>query len=161
MRLQMGLAAAALCAALLVGGAALAEGPPTRAEYVARLESICKPHALATQRVMKGVRAEVQAEELAIAAAKFAHVTQIFGETVREIGAVERPTADAERLAKWFSYLQRQESYLGKITAKLRAGNTVSAQRLTARFIHDGNLANDVVLPFGFNYCSFKFSRYG
>ena len=39
--------------------------------------------------------------------------------------------------------------------------NAIKAQRLTARFIHNGNLANNVVLAFGFDWCSFKFSRYG
>jgi hypothetical protein len=38
---------------------------------------------------------------------------------------------------------------------------TIKAQRLTARFIHNGNLANNDTLAFGFDYCSFKFSRYG
>jgi hypothetical protein len=72
-----------------------------------------------------------------------------------------RPPEDVARLAKWFGYLDRQESYLRRITAQLRAGRAIKAQRLTARFIHSGNLANNVVLAFGFNYCSFKFSRYG
>jgi hypothetical protein len=27
-------------------------------------------------------------------------------------------------------------------------------------FVHNGNLANDVVIAFGFNYCRFKFSRF-
>ena len=40
-------------------------------------------------------------------------------------------------------------------------GRAIPAQRLTARFIHNGNLANNTVIAFGFNYCSFKFSRYG
>ena len=31
----------------------------------------------------------------------------------------------------------------------------------TQMFFHNGNLANNVVLSFGFEYCSFKFSRYG
>ena len=49
----------------------------------------------------------------------------------------------------------------GQITANLRAGRGIAAQRLISRFIHSGNLANRVVLAFGFDYCSFKFSRYG
>ena len=72
-----------------------------------------------------------------------------------------RPPADSAKLAKWFVYLGRQESYLKSITAELRAGHTIAAQRLTARFIKNGNHANNTVLAFGFNYCSFKFSRYG
>lgn len=150
-----------LVAALALAALAAAEGTPTRTEYVAHLEGICKPHAEATERAMKGVRADVRAERLGVAAKKFSRATKIFAATVGEISAVPRPPADAERLAKWFTYLGRQESFLKKITAALRAGHTIKAQRYTARFIRNGNLANNVVLAFGFDYCSFKFSRFG
>jgi hypothetical protein len=155
------IAAAALAAMLCAAVSALAAEAPTRDEYVTRLESICKPDAEATQRVMKGARAEVRAERLDPAAAKFAKAAAIFGSTVGKISAVPRPADDAAKLTKWFGYLKSQEAYLTQITAQLNAGRTIKAQRLTARFIHNGNLANNVVLAFGFDYCSFKFSRYG
>jgi hypothetical protein len=154
------IAIALLAAALLAADAGAAEAP-TREAYVARLEAICKPDALATQRVMKGAKADVRAEQLAVAARKFAKADAIYSGTVKQIAAVPRPEADAAKLSKWFTYLGRQVSYLERITAKLRQDNPIQAQRLTARFIHNGNLANNVVLAFGFDYCSFKFSRYG
>jgi hypothetical protein len=141
-------------------GAAAAESL-TRDEYVAKLELVCKPDAEATQRAMKGARADLSAERLGTAAAKFGKAASIFGSTLKKISVVPRPAADAVKLGKWFGYLKAQESYLIRITAQLRAGHAIPAQRLTARFIHNGNLANNVVLAFGFNYCSFKFSRYG
>jgi hypothetical protein len=150
-----------LAVALLSGGTAAAAEAPTRAEYVDTLEGICKPDALATQRAMKGARADVRAERLKVAAAKFAKATSIYGGTVKAMTPVTRPSADRERLSKWFTYLNRQVSYLRQITRELRAEQAIKAQRLTARFIHNGNLANNVVLAFGFDYCSFRFSRYG
>jgi hypothetical protein len=154
--------AAVLAAALLVvGTSAAAAEAPTRDEYVTQLEGICKPDAEATRRVMKGARSDIKAERLGAAAGKFAKATTIFGSTVRKISAVSRPSADATKLRKWFGYLKTQESYLKQITVQLRQDHAIKAQRLTARFIHNGNLANNVVLAFGFDYCSFKFSRYG
>lgn len=148
--------------ALVVGvGSALAAEGPTRQEYVSQLEEVCKPDAEATQRAMKGARSDIQAERFAAAAGKFARATRIFGSTVDEIAPVPRPSADKERLEKWFGNLRTQESYLAQITSQLRADHGIKAQRLIARFIHSGNLANNVVLAFGFNYCSFKFARYG
>jgi len=134
---------------------------PTRDEYVDRLEAICKPDAEATQRAMKGARSDIRAERLKVAAGKFAKATAIFGGTVKQISAAPRPPADSAKLGKWFTYLKRQQSYLGQITAQLRQDHAIKAQRLTARFIHNGNLANNTVLAFGFDWCSFKFSRYG
>ena len=150
-----------LTVALVAAATATAAEAPTRDEYVEQLEKVCKPDAEATQRAMKGVRADVRAERLKVAAKKFAKATAIFGGTVKEISKVTRPEADATRLSKWFTYLNRQSSYLGQITEQLRQEHAIKAQRLTARFIHNGNLANNVVLAFGFNWCSFKFSRYG
>ena len=156
------LGVAMLGVALLAGAASAgAAEAPTRDEYVSQLEDVCKPDAEATQRAMKGARSDIQAERLAVAAEKFAAATSIFGSTVKEIAVVPRPPADAAKLSKWFGYLKAQESYLKRITAKFRADKPIQAQRLTARFIHNGNLANNTVLAFGFNYCSFKFSRYG
>lgn len=154
------IAIAFLAAAVLAADAAAAEAP-TREEYVTALEKICKPDALATQRAMKGARADVRKERFRDAAGKFGKATTIFGGTVKQIAAVPRPGADLAKLHRWFGYLNQQEVYLRKITAALRADKGIKAQRMTARFIHNGNLANNVVLAFGFDYCSFKFSRYG
>ena len=149
-------------AVLLLGAAsAPAAEAPTRDEYVDQLEPICKPGAEATERVMKGVRADVDAGRVGLAAHKFERAAKLFGDTVDAIAPVPRPAADKARLTRWFTYLDQQRDYLKEITAQLKAGHTIKAQRLTARFIHSGNLANNVVLAFGFNHCSFRFSRYG
>ena len=152
---------AVLLALVLVSAASAAAEAPTREEYVGQLEGICKPGTEATQRAMKGARADLAGERFGVAAGKFAKASSIFGSTVKRIAPVPRPPADAAKLTRWFGYLQAQVSYLRRITAQLRAGRGIKAQRLTARFIHNGNLANNVVLAFGFDYCSFKFSRYG
>lgn len=157
---RLPLAAVAL-AVLALSASAAAEVAPERAEYVSHLESICRPRVAETQRAVRGVRADVRAERLGVAARKFGRAASIFGGTVRAIAAVPRPPADAARLAKWFGYLGRQETYLRKAAAALRAGRTIQYQRYAVRFVHNGNLANEVVLAFGFDYCSFKFSRFG
>jgi hypothetical protein len=143
------------------GAAAETTEAPTRGEYVSQLEKICRPGAEETQRAMKGVRDDIHASRIPLATHKFERAAKIFGRTIATIAKAPRPTADVARLKKWFSYLNRQEDYLQEITAQLRSGHTIKAQRLTARFIHNGNLANNVTLAFGFDWCSFKFSRYG
>jgi hypothetical protein len=149
-------------AAFAAAAPATADGVLTRDEYVDRLERMCKPRAEATRRAMKGVRNDVRyPKRLPIAADKFGKGAEIFGGTIEKIGRVPRPAADVAKLKEWFVYLNRQEAYLLEITEQLRMGHTIKAQRLTSRFIHNGNLANNVTLAFGFDFCSFKFSRYG
>jgi len=151
-------AAALLLCAL---SAAAAAEVLTREEYVPRLETICKPQAEATRAAMDGVRDDVHDGRIPLAAHKFRRAAKIFGGTVSRIAKVSRPPGDTERLREWFVYLKRQADYLKRIAAQLRADRPIKAQRLTARFIHNGNLANNVTLAFGFDFCSFKFSRYG
>jgi hypothetical protein len=154
------LVAVASLAAVVLSASAGAEALPDRAEYVSRLESICKPGVESTQRAVRGVRSDIRAERLAVAAGKLGRATRIFGGTVRELTTVPRPPLDATQLAKWFGYLRLQESYLAKAAAALRTQRIVQYQHHAVRFVHNGNLANDVVIAFGFDYCRFKFSRF-
>lgn len=156
--LVLALGAASAIAETLPEGAG--EGP-TRKEYVTELEKMCKPGSEETQRAMKGARGDIVGNRIPVATTKFEKAAKIFGRTISEIGKPARPTADTARLKKWFTYLNRQEQYLEEITSQLRMNHKIKAERLTGRFIHNGNLANNVTLAFGFNYCSFKFSRYG
>jgi hypothetical protein len=150
------LAFAVLVLAAPVTGAA----EPTRAEYVAQLEGICKPGSESTQRAVRGFRADIRSERLRQAGRRLAKAQRIFADTVSSIATVPRPGADTDTLARWFSALRRENSYLGRTVAALRAEDVARFQRVSADFIHEGNKANNVVVSFGFNYCAFKPSRF-
>ena len=157
---RIGVATVAM-ALLSAAAAAAEEAPaPSRAEYVAKLEGICKPRALATKHAVQGMRADLRAERLAIAAAKFSQASRFFAATVREISPLPRPLADRATLASWFHYLAQEESNLQRIVAVLRADRPVAFQHASARFVTSGERADNVVLAFGFNYCYFKLSRF-
>ena len=149
-----------LAALALAPVGSAAAGQLARPEYVAHLERICKPGSKATQRAVRGVRSDVRHERLRLAATKFARAKRIFAHTVRSISTVRRPAADGDTLARWFKALARERVYLGRIAAALRSDNVARFQRASARFIHQGNRANNVIVSFGFNYCSFKPSRF-
>ena len=158
-------AGAALVCLLIATGMGNAEVPTSapveRAGYVKQLEAICAPGAEATRRVVKGVRANVQRGLLKRAAGQFARAGQIFGGTVKRIGLVPRPNADKPTLARWFIDLNLQESYLKKIALALRTGEKIRAQGYEARFVHYGNVGNNVVLTFEFHSCRFDPTRFG
>jgi hypothetical protein len=154
------LGAAASLAVLALNVPAGAEPPTSQAEYVSSLEAICKPGVEATEKAVRGVRSDIRAERLALAAGKLGSAARIFDGTVGKISAIPRPPLDATQLAKWFGYLRLQESYLARAAAALRAQRIVRYQHNAVRFVHNGNLANDVVITFGFDYCRFQFSRF-
>ncbi len=132
----------------------------TRPEYVAQLETICKPGSEATQRTVRGMRADIRAERLRVAATKFSKARQIFAGTVSSISTVPRPAADRATLSRWFAALGRETDYLGRSAAALRAEDIPRFQRVSGRFFQEGSKANNVVVSFGFDYCNFKSSRY-
>jgi hypothetical protein len=154
------LVGAMMLAAVALSASAGAAAMPERAEYVNRLESICRPGVEETQQAVRGVRSDIKAERLSVAAGKLAAAARIFDGTVSRISAVPRPPYDATHLAKWFGYLKLQQSYLGRAAAALRAERIPRYQHNAVLFVHNGNLANDVVIAYGFNYCRFKFSRF-
>ena len=106
------LVAAASLAVLALSALAGADAAPDRAEYVSRLESVCKPGVEDTQRAVRGVRSDIRRERLAVAARKLSSAGRIFDGTVRSDLRRAAPPADAAQLAKWFGYLRLQESYL-------------------------------------------------
>ena len=113
--------AAASLVALALSGLAGASAPPDQAEYVSRLEAICKPNVEETQRAVQGVRSDIRRERFTIAARKLSSAGRIFDGTVGAISAVPRPPADAAQLAKWFADLRQQESYLRRSASALRS----------------------------------------
>ena len=131
-RIATRIGVATVAIALLFAAAADAEEAPapSRAEYVAKLEGICKPRALATKRAVQGMRADLRAERLAIAAAKFSQASRFFAATVREISPLPRPLADRATLARWFRYLAQEESNLQQ---DRRRASRRPSRRLPAR----------------------------
>jgi hypothetical protein len=150
----------ALIAALASAPAARATAEPTRAQYVAQLEKICKPGSEATERAVRGMRSDIRAERLRVAADKFSKARRIFAGTVNSISKVPRPASDRDTLARWFAALDREQSYLGQIVTALRAEDIPRFQRIQGQFAQQGSKANNVVVSFGFNYCAYKPSRF-
>jgi hypothetical protein len=154
------LGAALLLALSLAVAVSAAAEEPTRAEYVAQLEQICKPGSEQIQRAVHGVRSDIRAERLAVAGRKFGRAKPIFAATLRSISAVPRPAADRATLSRWFAALGSEKTYLGQMVTALRAGSLARFEHVFAGFSREGTRANNVVVAFGFNYCAYKSGRY-
>ena len=145
-------AAAVVVLVLAVCGAALA-AEVSRDEYKEAAEPICKTSAKANERILAGVRKEVKQGKLKTAAAKFAKASKEQAQTLRELEALPRPSADEARLEKWFSYLKIEADLFATAGKKLKAGDKAGAQHVFAKLTPNANKANNQVLPFEFHYC--------
>jgi len=152
--------AATVVALLATAALALAEAEQTRETYVTQVEPICKTNTKANEQILSGVRKKIQKGQLTVAAGQFTKASTAFGKAVKQIKAVPQPTADQAKLAKWTGYLEGETKLLGEIGKALKAGNKSRAQTLSVKLTHNGNLANNAVLGFDFDYCLIDSSRF-
>jgi hypothetical protein len=153
---------AALCGAALlaplVTPALAAE--PTRTTYREAVEPICRANTQANERILAGVKGEVRAGKLKPAAARFSRVARALKATVGELRAVPPPAADASRLSRWLAQVSTEASLFEQIAAGLRAGEKAQAERIVTKLTTNANQANNMVLPFEFEYCRLEPLRF-
>jgi hypothetical protein len=153
-------AGGALLGAALLGAVALGATEQTRESYVAQVEPICKSNTKANEKILAGVRKEIKQGKLKLAGGRFSRAATAFEKAVNQIRAVPQPSADRPRLTKWLGYLDKETALLREIGKALKAGKKHRVQALSVRLTQNGNLANDTVLGFEFNYCLIRQSRF-
>lgn len=146
-------------AALVAATPAYAE-TPTREEYAAAVEPICERNAVANEQILKGARERVKSDKLKAASGQFLRASDAFGATIKELAAVPRPPADANRLQKWLGFLKLVKQHLGNIGKALGEGNKIKATHIQIRAERSGNAANNVVFSFPFKSCRLTPSRF-
>jgi len=160
-RLAVTAATALLAVALFAVGAFAATSPEqTRESFVTQAEPICKTNTKANEKILAGVRKKVQKGQLSVAAGQFTKASAAFGKALKQLKAVPQPPADAAKLNKWLGYLETETKMLGEIGKALKAGDKNKAQTLSVKLTHNGNLANNTVLGFEFDYCLIDSSKF-
>ena len=80
---------------------------------------------------------------------------------MKQIKAVPQPVADTAKLAKWIGLLEEEQKLLGEIGRRPEGREEdAGEQPLRPCSTHNGNLANNAVLGFEFNYCLIDSSRF-
>src|ERR1700742_4953924 len=151
-------AAVAVLVLVICGAAFAAE--VSREEYKDAAEPICKASTKANEGILAGVRKEVKKGQLKTAAVKFAKASKEQAQTLRELEALPRPSADEARLTKWFSYLKIEAELFATAGKKLKAGDKAGADHITVKLAQNANKANLQVLPFEFHYCRQEPSKF-
>lgn len=160
-RVRITLTAALALVAVLAATAVAATSPTqTRESYAATVEPICKRNTQANEQILSGVRKKIQQGKLDIAAGKFAKASSAFGKAVKQLRAVPQPTADAAKLNKWLGYLDKETTLLAEIGKALKNDQKTRAQRLSVQLTRNGNVANNQVLGFEFDYCLIDSSKF-
>lgn len=153
--------AALLAVALLAAGAlAATSAEQTRESYVAQVEPICKTNTKTNERLLGGVKKQVKEGKLKAAAGKVSAAVVSGNSTVKKLKQVPQPVADAAKLGKWLGLLEAEQKLLTELSQALKSGNKTRVQTLTVKLTHNGNVANNSVLGFEFNYCLIPTSQF-
>jgi hypothetical protein len=152
--------ALAIAVALLVTAPVALAATPAQIEYAEQVEPICKRNSEANSRILKGVKAQVQHDQLKPAGTRFVRASSALGKAVVQIDAVPKPTEYMTKLTKWVGYLRQEKSYLQRIGAALKAEDKVKAQKLAVKLNRNNNQANSTVISFPFKECRIDSSRF-
>jgi hypothetical protein len=133
---------------------------PTRDEYKAQVEPICKTNTKANERILSGVRKQVKEGKLKPAGIQFGKAARALKTALGELRGVPQPTADQAKLAKWLAYVKSEVELFERVSQKLKSGDKVGAQALVVKLTHTANLANNQVLVFEFTYCRLDPSKF-
>jgi hypothetical protein len=147
-------------AIILLAAAPAAATEVTRASYKESVEPICKVNTEANEKILKGAKAEVNANKLRPAAVQFTKAAAALKKAYTQLAAVPKPAADTAKLTKWLSYVKVEASLFRATATKLKAGQKTAAEANVVRLEHTANLANDAALGFEFEYCRFEPSRF-
>jgi hypothetical protein len=155
-------------AALLVTSAALLLAPVlsagaaevARDSYREAAEPICKTDTQANERILAGVKSEVRGRRLKVAAAQFTKAARALKSAVAELRTLPPPPADTARLQKWLGKVSVEAGLFERVATELSAGDKAGAQRLVVKLSTQANAANNVVIPFEFQYCRLNPSRF-
>lgn len=155
------LASIALVATVLAGMASLAGAAEiSRAQYVDRAEPICKVNVLANRHIFKGIRGDIRNHRFKLASRKFARASLALTGTVNRLEPLPRPAGDDHRLGRWLSHLRGESELLAKVAEQLLEEHTAHLGRYVLALKHNANVANNIVLKFGFEYCLLQPARY-
>jgi hypothetical protein len=160
MRRTIALATVVGLALALSAVGAGAETSPTRDEYRAAAEPICKANTKANERIFSGVRQQVREDKLRPAAAKFEKAAKALTKARRQLLVLPQPSADKTRLINWFGYMKEEVELFKRTAELLRDGEKSKAVRMTEELTRTGNRANAEVLGFDFVYCRFEPSKF-
>jgi hypothetical protein len=133
---------------------------PTRDEYTAQVEPICKADTKSNERILGGVRKQVKEGKLKPAATQFQKAATALKKALAELKTVPQPEADKAKLAKWLGYVKTEAELFESVAKKLKAGDKTGAQAMVIRLTHNANLANNQVLAFDFTYCRLEPSKF-
>jgi hypothetical protein len=149
-----------LAVTLVAAAVAWAEdaAAPTRDEYVARVDPICKHNTDVNRPLLKRAKKLGHAKKYGAAAHKVLRVAKNFSRSIKEIEAVPRPPADDARLNKWFGFLRIVKTNLNHVATALKQKNKIKAGHEEIKVERSSNAANNVSFVFGFKYCHLKSS---
>jgi hypothetical protein len=160
MGMKRGFLATTVLVLAMAAPPALAAEEPSRTEYKADVEPICKANSEANENILRGVRGKVKQGKLGPAGHQFTRAATALDKALSQLKAVPKPPADEARLTEWLKRVGDEATLLRKIGKALVERNRHKAETLSVKLVTGARLTNATVVSFGFHYCRFEPSKY-
>ena len=122
------------------------EDGPTRSEYVARINAVCRPYA----RRLDKVPPPLSFTNLAEVARSVGRALPLLEEQAEKAKAVQPPPADEELVEEFFARTEASVRALRSVRRAARAGNAAAAQRSFLSFFRAREQARALADELGF-----------
>jgi hypothetical protein len=147
-------------ACLLPGGSALGSGGPSRAEFVEAVDEICRQGMQRHGEILRGVDEMVRDGRLQAAGRRFRRAATALLASIRSIGRVRPPAADAGRIDSWLRHGRAGADLLRRIGRDLKLGHRPAAEAKADRLLAEIQRANASVIGFEFDHCRLRPARF-
>lgn len=136
---------------------AVAVTPP---EFKEAAEPICKTNREANEKVLDGVRQNVQQGKLKKASRQLFAAAKALKRARTQLLAIPKPTEDTARLTKWLKGIKTEVELLESTGRKLANGDKNGAMKMIIRLKSNANQTNNLVLDYEFRYCRINPSEF-
>ena len=145
---------------LLLGAAPSFALSPEAEEYREAVEPICKANTEANEKILKGVRKEVQEGKLKKASGQLFSAAKALKRTRAQLLKVPKPSEDSARLTKWLAGVKTEAELLEATGRKLAKGEKNAAVRMVVQLENNARKTNNLVLDYQFRYCRFNPTKF-
>jgi hypothetical protein len=138
----------------IVVAAVASAAPPTRDAYIAKVDPICKETNRKTERGLRGYGDALDHGRYARAARLLDRTLEIYVKSVRRLGEIEPPAADADRISKWLRLERDDIAVTRQMVSALRRETIDRYNRLVDRSIALERRINRTIGNYGFKHCN-------
>lgn len=139
---------------LLASAASATAEPPTRAEYIAKMDPRCVKTDRKLKEPFETFAAAIERGELGRAARALEDLVDIYSKSIERLSRIEPPADDANRITRWFDLERRDVDVTQRMVETLKDEDVDRYNRLVEKSRALERKINATLRGYGFKHCN-------